>query len=130
MIKINKEVVVIFLLIILVIWVVYPFFETFDVTGTEFVAEGGDRYGLRGDLLRRSDIARTFIRPDRNVMLSHSSGEMWESNNTPAQDGLKDCRKVPCPDNDGYDNLDTCWKCGNECRPKMEMPDLWPHVKI
>ncbi|QKF94327.1 hypothetical protein QKU48_gp0869 [Fadolivirus algeromassiliense] len=129
MIKINKEVVALFLLVILAIWVIYPFFENFDVTGTEFVSEGSDRYGLRGDLLRRSSIKKYFIRPDRNIRLSHSTGEMWESNNPPGMEGVKDCVKVPCPSNDGYDGLDTCWKCGNQCREKMPMPDIWPHVK-
>lgn len=129
MIKINKEVVALFLLVILAIWVIYPFFENFDVTTSEFVPEGADRYGLRGDLLRRSSIKKYFIRPDRNIRLSHSDGEMWESNNPPALEGNKDCVKVACPSNDGYDNLDTCWKCGSQCREKMRIPDIWPHTK-
>ena len=125
---VNKETIAIVLVILLIIWLIYPFFETFDVTGMEFMPVGTDRYGLRGDLLRRSSIEKYFIRPDRNIRLSQSSGEMWESNNPPALEGIKECKKVPCPANDGYDNLDTCWKCGNECREKMRIPDIWPHV--
>ena len=126
-ININKEIVAIFLLIILAIWVIYPLMEGFDSTTTEFVPVGSERYGLRGDLLRRSNIEKYFIRPDRRIRLSHSGGEMWESNNDPMTEGIKGCKAVPCPAN-GYDNIDTCYQCGNSCPEKMIIPDIHPHV--
>lgn len=132
MIQINKGVVVIFLIVILLLWLVYPMFgfELFDSTTSEFVPVGYPRYGLRGEPLRRSSILKYFIRPDRNIRLSQSSGEMWESNNSPAKEGIKGCRKVPCPMyHDGYDKQDTCWQCGSDCPQKMKIPEIWPHVK-
>jgi len=132
--QINKEVILIILVVILLVWLVFPMVfpgsELFDVTTSEFVPVGYPRYGLRGEPLRRSSILKYFIRPDRNVRLSHSTGEMWVSNKSPTDEGIKDCRQVPCPlYHDGYDKLDTCWKCGSECRQKMKIPDIWPHVK-
>lgn len=127
MIKINKEVVVIFLIVVLALWVMWPFFEGFDASGSEFVPVGADRYGLRGEPLRRSSIEKYFIRPDRRIRLSQSGGEMWEGNNDPASEGMKDCKKVPCPAN-GYDNIDTCYKCGNPCPDKFVVPYIHPHV--
>lgn len=116
MVEINKEVVAIFLLAILAIWVVYPLVrgrESFDASGTEFVGlVGQQRYGLRGEPLRTSDIRKLYIRKDPNVMLSDSGGDMWISNNTPEIDGMKNCKKVQCPAY-GYDNLDQCWQCGH-----------------
>ena len=125
----NKETIIVIIVIILVLWVLYPLFEGFDASGREFVPIGCQRYGLRGEPLRTSDIANTFIRPDRQIRLSNTDGEMWESNYPPSAEGIKNCRKVKCPQNDGYDNLDTCWKCGKNCLEPIKIPDIWPHVK-
>lgn len=130
--KINKGVVVVFLIAVLALWVLYPLFENFDANGSEFVPIGHERYGLRGDLLRRSDIRKNFIRPDRQIRLSHSNGEMWESNYSPENENIHGCQKVDCPMPNGYDNMDTCWKCeGHDRCPKpMAIPDIGLHVKI
>lgn len=124
------KIVLLVLLALLIIWMIVPYFEGFDVTASEFVPEGAARYGLRGDLLRRRNISGSYINPNRNIRLTNSGGQMWESNTTPCQQGMNGCRKVPCPENDGYDNSDSCWKCGNECRQPFKVPDLWPHVKV
>jgi hypothetical protein len=124
----EKEYIIGFIILLVVIWIFYPYFERFDATGTEFVPVGGDRYGLRGELLRRSSIENWYIRPDRRIRLSHSGGEMWESNYDPSVQGIKDCHKVPCPSN-GFDSMDVCWKCGDSCPKKMVIPDVHPHSK-
>ena len=130
MININKEVVAIFLLIVLALWVAYPLFEgfeRFDPATTTEVVSGDGKYGLRGELLRKSNIAKWFIRPDPRVRLSLSGGEMWESNKSPGEEGIKGCRKVPCPSY-GYDKTDVCYQCGSPCPDKMVIPDIHPHV--
>jgi hypothetical protein len=127
MININKEIIAIFLLIVLALWVAYPLFEGFDPATTTEVVSGDGKYGLRGELLRKSDPAKWFIRPDRQIRLSAGGGEMWESNKPPGAEGIKGCRNVPCPAN-GYDNIDTCYKCGSACPDKMVIPDIHPHV--
>lgn len=133
----NRNVVIVFLVIVL-LWLIirsmYPSkgksTESFNADGTEFPPVGCPRYGLRGDKLRSSDIANWYIRPDRQIRLNHSSGEMWQANRTPTQDGIKGCYKVRCPINDEYDSLDTCWKCGSDCLQKMKIPDIHPHVPV
>lgn len=142
MYKINGEIVLIILIIVLLVWLIYSryhnknaFFnhaEKFSSQdGVEFMPVGsGDRYGLRGDKLRRSNIDNWYMLPNRQIMLSDSTGEMWQANGTPPSFGIKDCRIVTCPNNGEYDEMDTCWKCGNDCQPKMKIPDLTPHVKI
>jgi len=127
MVQIEKKILILVFIIIIIVMLIYPFYENFDSTMTEFVPVGYPRYGLRGDLLKRSNIKKYYINPNRNIRLSHSTGEMWESNKSPPDEHIKNCRKVPCPDNDGYDKLDTCWKCGNECRKSIKIPDIWPH---
>ena len=122
---INKEYILIFLIVVLAIWVTYPYFEGFDATGREFVDVGEVRYGLRGDKIRRVPIQKYFIRPDRNIRLSQSNGMMWESNNTPAQDGIKGCSKTQCPTNSNeFDSMDTCWSCGNKCPVDIQVPGI------
>ena len=136
----NKKIILIFLIIVLLVWIMYPTSthngsetftsdEQYDVMPSlESLTSG--RYGLRGDKLRRSSIYNWYMSPDRQIMLNDSSGEMWQANGTPPSFGIKDCRVVKCPINGEYDNLDTCWKCGNDCQTKMIIPDMQPHVKI
>ncbi len=64
----------------------------------------------------------------RQILLNESNGEMWQSNYTPAQQGLKHCGKVGCPDVNGYDKMDTCYKCAQP-EGKEQSYLLWPHVK-
>ena len=100
----------IILVIICVIWLILPFFETFDRTGSDFVPTGCPRYGLRGDRLRTSNIDKYYMNPNLNVRLSQSNGVMWQSNYSPDQQGVPGCYKVDCPQINEFD-LDTCWKC-------------------
>jgi hypothetical protein len=140
MFELNREVFIVILIALLLLWVIRPFSvdtrvimseEGFNANGTAFVPEGSDRYGLRGDLLRRSDIAGNFIRPDRNVVLNHSGGEMYVSDYTPAQEGREGCFKVPCTLNPPFgplDKLDVCWKCSTGQRKKSCIPSIHPHA--
>jgi hypothetical protein len=127
--EINKEVIVIFLLILLALWVIYPFIEGFDAAGGEFLPVGAPKYGLRGDLLRQTSWLNHFLRPDRRIRISLSGGDMWESNTSPKAQGIKDCKRIACPPtpSKGYDNIDQCWQCGTNCRDKLPVPDMWPH---
>lgn len=133
---INKEVVAIFLLVVLAVWVIYPALfmrtsyrsspEGFDATGTIALQPlGTQAYGLRGEPLRTSDIRKIYIRADPNVMLNRGGGEMWISNNTPEIEGIKNCQRVKCPTY-GYDNLDQCWQCPQP-QKKFDMPPLNLH---
>lgn len=126
--EINKTVVIAFLIIVLLLWIFYPHFEMFDPEGIELLDTEYPRYGLRGDLVKRSCILNNYISPKRNIRLSFSGGEMYESSYTPIEEGFKDCRKVPCPNNGGYDTLDTCWTCGSNAPQKMKIPAIHPHV--
>jgi len=102
--------------------------EGFGPFSLTFVPEGYPRFGLRGDLLRRSAIDKLFIRPDRRIRLNESGGEMYESNLTPPEEGMKGCKKVACPTAYGqYDNLDQCWQCGDAYQHRSKLRDLWPH---
>ncbi len=74
--------------------------EGFDKSGREFVPVGAKRYGLRGDLLKQIDIKKFYGSPDRQILLSDSGGEIWDSSYTPAQQGIKKCKKVKCPSKD------------------------------
>lgn len=131
MAKINKEIVLVFLIIVLLWFLIRPYYhENFDATTSEFNPVGCTRYGLRGDKLRRSSIYNWYISPNRQIMLTDGNGEMWQANGTPPSFGINGCRKVKCPNNGEYDSMDTCWKCGNDCPVKMIIPDLQPHVKI
>jgi len=111
MLELNKEVIVIFFLVLLAVWVMYPFLEGFNVDGTEFAPLGAPRYGLRGNTLKQIDIANYYMRPDVRVVLNQAGGELWQSNNDPGDEGIKGCYKVPCPANEYY-NQDVCYKCG------------------
>lgn len=124
--KLTTRNVALVLLVILAIWVVYPWVigrpERFDANMREFVPVGSDRYGLRGNLIKWTPIDKYYIEADQDVRLSQSGGEMWVSNSPPQG---KNCAKVTCPD--WYDRLDQCWQC--EPKPlKFAIPDIAPHV--
>ena len=128
MFKINQNLVAIFLAVIFLWWVCKPSeTEGFDEKTVEFVPVGSDRYGLRGEELRRSDIDTLYIKPDREIRLNHNGGQMWISNNTPAEEGDPNCRKVKCPCNTEYDNEDTCWKCGDSKPEPWNIPPMHSH---
>lgn len=116
------------IIILVVTWLiniyVLRFTEGFDASTKEFVPIGSDRYGLRGDLLSRSAGGTWYQNPERHIRLNASGGHMWESDEIPttscnqfgsasgsAYDESSSCRAVPCPSNDEYDELDTCWQC-------------------
>jgi hypothetical protein len=132
MYRINKDFVLVFLIIVL-LWCIFRSYkqtEAFDGASSEFLPVGADRYGLRGDLLNRSSIDNWYASNNRQIMLNNGEGEMWQANGTPPSFGIKDCRKVKCPINGEYDHQDTCWKCGSDCQDKITIPDMHPHVKI
>jgi len=121
----------VFLAILLIWFIMNSSSEGFDATGREFVPVGldRDRYGIRGDKLRRSDIARIYINPNRQIRLNPTSGMMYESNKTPCEEGIGGCKKTPCPCNTNeYDGQDSCWNCGNAYPDPMRIPDIHPHV--
>ena len=129
--EMNQKTILIFLLVVLALWAIYPLFmaEGFDETGTVVIPEGSQRYGLRGEHLRHSCITKYYLNPDRQVMLNNGGGEMWVDNTTPEEQQISGCRKVKCPGgHDGYDNLDTCWQCASPKQPKIRIPDIWPHT--
>lgn len=112
--KRNTEIIVIVLLIVIAIWGIYPLlekFEGFNSDVTEFVPVGEQRYGLRGEPLKRNSIDNYFRSDNRQIVLSQAGGEMWQSNVNPTSQGFTDCAPVKCPGNK-YDNDDTCWQCG------------------
>jgi hypothetical protein len=104
--------------------------EFFDQKTVEFVPVNSQRYGLRSDKLRHSDIAKYYQSPYRNIVLDPTSGQMWSSNNSPIVEGIPGCIKIDCPPlyND-YDKLDTCWQCGTSTPDKLQIHDIHPHVK-
>ena len=122
----NNEMLILIGLIILLIYVYYTR-EGFEASGTEFIDVGSERYGIRGDKLRRSNIARVYIRPDRHIRISASGGDMYESDRYPCKEGINGCQKITCPSY-GYDNIDTCWSCGSAYPTPMKIPDIHPHV--
>lgn len=129
----HKTLLIIILIAIVVWWLLGWLFkgksEGFGPDTYEFVPEGSDRYGLRGDLLRRRPIDDYYIVPHRQMRLNSSSGLMYVSNRSPSQEGVKNCRKVQCPTNTNeYDDMDTCWMCGNECQEPIEIKSIWPHT--
>lgn len=128
---VNNEIIFAFLAILLVLYLVSPNImssEGFDHAGTEFVSVGNERYGLRGDLLRRSSIDKLYLRPDRHARLSQTGEIMYFSNNSPAAEGTADCKQVPCPTyHGGFDCSDTCWQCGDPNRKKTKIPYIHPH---
>ena len=139
MVNISKEFVIIVIIILLILWFIPMIFKFnvgnegfYDVEGGRWVDTGASYpvgyplYGLRGDRLTTSNIDRTYISPRRQIRLSLTGADMYDSDYPPSMQGVPDCRKVQCPQN-GYDNLDTCWQCGNPNQTKMRIPDLWPH---
>jgi hypothetical protein len=129
--EITVRTIIIIIVIILFVFLLYPHLEGFDQTSTVFVPVGYQRYGLRGDKIKSSDIAKNFISPHRNIAIDPTSGEMWQSNNAPCTEGINGCKKVVCPtNNDEYDNLDTCWECGKWDYYKQTIPPMHPHVPI
>lgn len=129
MFETNQQIILILLIVILAWWVLSPSAEGFDANMMEFVPVESDRYGLRGDKLRRRNIDDYYISSHRQMRLNHSTGLMYESNLSPEDEGISGCRKVKCPTGRGeYDDKDTCWKCGDECQQPMNIPDIWPHT--
>lgn len=126
MMKFNQKTLIIGLVVILTLWLLWPMFEGFDSMGNEFLPVGSVRYGLRGEPLKSSNIAKYYIRPDRQIRLSQTHGEMWESNFSPASMGEKACNKVRCPQV-GYDKLDSCYVCNQGPMKPMRIPDIAPH---
>jgi len=127
--QIDKNCILIFLVILLAWWVLKPSFEGFGADTQEFLPVGVQRYGLRGDPLRSRPYDDFMISPDRQMRLNHSGGVMWESNLAPGDEGVEGCGKVPCPNNTNeFDCKDSCWKCGSGCQAKLRVPDIWPHT--
>lgn len=126
----RREMLFVFLAILLIWFIMRPNSnEAFDASGSEFLPVGRDRYGLRGDLLRRSDISRLYLNPNRQIRINPSSGWMYASNKTPCEEGINGCKKVNCPCNTNeYDGQDTCWNCGSAYPDPMVIPDIHPHV--
>ena len=121
-----NNIIIAIIVVILVVWLIYPYFEGFDSAEYALSPLSQPQYGLRGDRLRTDSIDKYYISPDRQIRLSQSNGEMWESDNTPEMDGIGGCYKVRCPPV-GYDGQDTCWKCRTK-EYRMKIPDIWPHV--
>lgn len=67
------------------------------------------RYGLRGDILRISDIRNKYIYPTSHFRLNSSSGTYYESKFPPhPREG--ECKNVECPAI--FDHKDgVCWYC-------------------
>lgn len=104
--------------------------EGFSADMREFLPVGFQRYGLRGDPIRSRDARLDYIQNNRNIRLSHTGGEMWQSNSPPTK-FLKDCQKVPCPHNGEYDSMDTCWRCGDNTVPSFKTGGcVRPHIKM
>ena len=68
-----------------------------------------DSYGLRGDLLYRKNINNECDL--RHVVLNEGGGILWESDRSPATEGLNDYANVNCPTTDEFDENDICWIC-------------------
>lgn len=116
------------ILVIILLWYMNPsMFEPFGENTLEFLPVGRDRYGLRGDLLRRSDIRNNYIDVNRQVRLHPSSGDMYASSATPEEEGIEGCTKVDCPCNtDGYKG-DACWSCGSMDQEPWKIPAMHSH---
>nr|QBK88572.1 MAG: hypothetical protein LCMiAC01_02490 [Mimivirus LCMiAC01] len=132
MFELNRETIIIIIVLVVILWLLYGRrMEGFDQDTVMFVPVGEPRYGLRGDLLDTRDIRYNYISPVRHIRLHNSNNQMWESDNPPSEEGIKDCGKVPCPINtDEYDKMDTCWKCGKVkqfCACKHPLLDIDIH---
>lgn len=127
---INCETIVIIFLVVIFLWMVMKpkRGEGFDADTVEFVPVGSDRYGLRGEPLIRRPTSDYFIRPDRQVRLNNSGGDMYVSNYAPHEEGIEGCQKTQCPMSwGGFDSSDECWNCGNSFQWKDKIPDIHPH---
>ena len=79
MVELNKELIFAFLLVIFLWWLMGPKSEAFGPNSQEFLPLGSeDRYGLRGDLLRRSSIDKLYYPSDRNIRLHQTSNWMYQ----------------------------------------------------
>jgi hypothetical protein len=127
------KLIIVFLVVVLFVWFMYPKFvtpsENFDSSDTEFVGVGAPQYDLRGEKLKTSCALKNYKSPFQQVRLNLYGSEMYASDYSPIEEGKKDCRKVKCPTyGNGYDNEDTCWTCGSLEHDKMYIPDIHPHV--
>jgi len=131
--KFDQQTLIIVLAVIFVIWFLWPtnegFYEYFDEIGTTILPIGSVRYGLRGEPLHTSNIAKYYISPRRQIRLSQTRDPMYESNIPPMLMGEKGCKTVDCPKN-GFDDLDKCYTCDNFPEKPMRIPDIWPHVAV
>lgn len=126
MIELNKELIFAFLLVLFLWWLMGSGAESFNANSTEFVPLGSERYGLRGDLLRRSSIDRLYYPPNRNIRLHQTNNWMYQGYaNDPS---FSDCAKVQCPVNTNeYDPEDTCYMCSNMKPERTKIPYIHPH---
>ena len=74
----TNEIILIVAICLILFWFIYQRKEGFDKNTVMFVPIGEERYGLRGDRLRRSNISRTYMRPDRHVVLNQTSNPKWK----------------------------------------------------
>jgi hypothetical protein len=121
------EIIVAIVVVVLIIWLVYPSFEGFEYHQA-LAPMGAPQYGLRGERLKTGPISQYYISPHRQIRLSQSNADMWDSDYTPTEQGMKGCYRSKCP-SVGFDNQDTCWKCKTK-EYKMRIPDVWPHVAV
>lgn len=130
----EKELIFVFLIILLLWLLIKPNRdntnnnEGFDAKTVEFVPVGNDRYGLRGEKLDTYDIADLYIGPERKIALHPSSEIMWVSDFSPEEELISNCTNVSCPTNENdFDNLDTCYQCGDFKTPITNIPYIHPH---
>lgn len=129
--EMNKEMIFVFLLII-VLWWLYANREGFismgDPENINSIASnfGYPRYGLRGDKLRWSHINKLYYPAHRNIRLHETSNWMYQGyKNDPS---IVNCPKVSCPTNTNeYDAEDTCYQCANMKPYRMKIPYLTDH---
>jgi hypothetical protein len=105
----NVGTIIAVIVIIIALW--WWFCRDQKVVQEEYFNSYGKQYGLRGDLLRTSSIDKIYMSPYRQIRLSDSGADMWTSDYTPVQQGMKGCHKTRCPKIGDYDNRDTCWQC-------------------
>ena len=124
----RNQIYALIIIIVLGAWIMKPYFEGFSIDTTEFVNVGAPRYGLRSDLLKQHWIGNDYMSNNRQIILSDSNADYTMSSYTPDQQGIKGCKKTGCPVN-GYDSLDTCYKCNNSKPTPSPVYEVWPHVK-
>jgi len=118
----EREMLIVFFVILLV-WLLVSSYrsntgntsnEGFDVTGCQLPPIGAPQYGLRGDLLHTESIDSIYMKRFPDVRLSSTNNEMYDSNYSPAEQGVRGCVKVPCPCTaDNYYEGSPCWQCTN-----------------